>query len=38
MALFFKDKWQAKFLEDYDYDDGAHPRNMGLPVWVFIGY
>ena len=38
MALYFKDRWWAKYLEDYDYDDGAHLRNMGLPVWVLIGY
>ncbi len=38
MALYYKDKWWAKYLEDYDYDDGAHLRNKGLPVWVLIGY
>lgn len=37
MAIYYKDKWWGKYLEDYDYDDGAHLRSTGLPVWVLIG-
>lgn len=38
MALYYKDKWWGEYLEDYDYDDGAHLRRTGLPVWVLVGY
>ncbi len=36
MALYFKDRWWAKYMEDYDYDDGPRLRNDGLPFWVLV--
>lgn len=36
MALYFKDKWWGKYLEDYDYDDGPRLRKTGLPFWVLV--
>ena len=36
MALYFKDRWWAKYMENYDYDDGPHLRKTGLPFWVLV--
>lgn len=36
MALYFKDKWWAKYMEDYDYDYGPRLRNTSLPYWVLV--
>ena len=36
MALHYKDRWWAEYLEDYDYDDGPHLRKTGLPFWVLV--
>jgi len=36
MALYFGDKWWARYMEDYDYDFGPRLRNSGLPYWVLI--
>ena len=36
MALYFKDKWWAKYMEDYDYDYGPRLLKSGLPFWVLV--
>ena len=36
MALYFKDKWWAKYMEDYDYDYGPRLRNTSVPYWVLV--
>ena len=36
MALYFKDRWWAKYMEDYDYDYGPRLRKTGLPFWVLV--
>ena len=36
MALYFKDKWWGKYMEEYDYDYGPRLRDSGLPYWVLV--